>query len=68
MAGEAPQLGLAWLLFAEDISHAADLGTDSAKLFFEAFVTAVHVVDAVQNALAIGDHCGEYQGCGGAEI
>ena len=56
------------LLFAEDVAHAADLGADAAELLFEALVAAVHVVDAVEDGLAVGDEGGEDEGGGGAEV
>jgi len=46
------------LLFAEDFAHAADLGAYVAELFFHALVAAIHVVDAVEDAFAIG-----YESC-----
>ena len=45
---------LGGLFFAEDFAHAADLGAYVAELFFHAFVAAIHVVDAVEDAFAIG--------------
>jgi hypothetical protein len=43
------------LFFAEDVSHAADLGADAAEFFFEVLVAAVEVVDAVEDGFAVGD-------------
>ena len=47
------------LLFAEDVSHAADLGAHAAELLFEVLVAAVDVVDAVEDGFAVGDQGGE---------
>jgi hypothetical protein len=58
--------GMKCLLLAEDVAHAADLGAYAAELLFEVLVAAVHVVDAVEDALAVGDEGGEDEGCGGA--
>jgi hypothetical protein len=43
------------LLFAEDVSHAADLGSNAAEFLFEVFVAAIEVVDAVEDGFAVGD-------------
>jgi hypothetical protein len=51
--------GGAGLLFAEDVSHAADLGSHAAEFLFEVFVAAIEVVDAVEDGFAIGDEGGE---------
>jgi len=51
------------LAFAEDVAHAADLGAYSAELFFEVFVAAVEVVDAVEDGFAIGDQGSEDERC-----
>ena len=40
-------------------AHAANLGSDAAQLFFDALVAAIHVIDAVEDGLAIGDQGGE---------
>src|SRR5271154_3700876 len=50
------------LLLAEDVAHAADLGADAAELLFETLVAAVHVVDAVEDGLAVGDQRGQDEG------
>jgi len=42
------------LFLAEDFAHAADLGAYVAELFFHALVASVHVVDAVEDAFAVG--------------
>jgi hypothetical protein len=47
--------GGAGLLFAEDVAHAADLGTYAAEFFFEVLVAAIEVVDAVEDGFAVGD-------------
>jgi hypothetical protein len=43
------------LFFAEDVSHAADLGADAAEFFFEVLVAAVEVIDAVEDGFSVGD-------------
>jgi hypothetical protein len=47
--------GGAGLLFAEDVAHAANLGADAAEFFFEVFVTAIEVVDAIEDGFAVGN-------------
>ena len=47
------------LLFAEDVSHAADLGADTTELFFEVFIAAIEVIDAVEDGFAVSDEGGE---------
>ena len=60
--------GAGGLLFAEDVAHAADLGADAAELLFDVLVAAVHVVDAVEDGLAIGDQRGQNQRSRGAQV
>src|SRR6266702_2106357 len=55
-------------VFAEDVAHAADLGSYAAELVFEVLVAAVEVVDAVEDGLAVGDQGGEDERGGGAEV
>ena len=38
---------------AEHVAQAADLRAHAAQLFFDALVTAVHVVDAIEDGLPI---------------
>ncbi len=47
------------LPLAEDVAHAADLGTDAAEFFFDALIAAVDVVDAVEDGFSIRDQRGE---------
>src|SRR6202051_2125913 len=56
------------LFLAEDVAHAADLGADSAQLLLESFVAAVHVIDAVEDGLAVGDEGGQDERGGGAQV
>ncbi len=63
-----PAYLLSTLPFPEDFAHAADLGAYAAELFFEALVATVHVVDAVEDAFAVGYQGGEDEGGGGAEV
>jgi hypothetical protein len=46
---------------AEDVAEAANLRSNAAELFFDVLVAAVHVVDAVEDGFAVGDHGGENQ-------
>src|SRR5271155_6084234 len=46
---------------SEDVSHAPDLSPNAAQLFFDVLITAVHVVDAVENRFAIGDKRSQHQ-------
>src|ERR1700679_1963834 len=64
----APEERVGELFFAEDVAHAADLGADVAEFFFEVFVAAVEVIDAVEDSFAVGDEGGEDERCGGAEV
>jgi hypothetical protein len=56
------------LFFAEDVSHAADLGAYAAELLFKVLVATVEVVDAVEDGLAVGDEGGQDERGGGAEV
>ena len=47
-------------------TDAFDLGADGAEFFFDVFVAAIDVVDAVDDGFAIGDEGGEDEGCRGA--
>src|ERR1700756_1554578 len=44
-------------LLREHLSDASDLGTDSLEIFFDWFVAAIDVVDAVDDRLSIGHQC-----------
>ncbi len=55
----AQDAGAVGLFVAEDVAHAADLGTDAAELLFDAFVAAVDVVDAVEDGFTFGDQRGQ---------
>ena len=55
-------------LLGEHLSDALDLGADGAELFFDVFVAAVYVVDAVDDGFAVGDQGGEDEGGGGAQV
>ncbi len=48
--------------------HAADLGPDTAKLFFESLVATVEVIDAVENSFPIGDQRSQHQRRGRAQV
>src|SRR5271157_412525 len=52
----------------EDFADAADLGADSLQLFLDVLVTAVDVVDAVNDGFAVGDQSGEHERRRGAQI
>ena len=47
------------LLLAEDVAHAADLSSYPTEFFFDAFVAAIDVVDAVEDGFSVGDESGE---------
>src|ERR1022692_4329681 len=55
-------------MLRKHVADAADLGADGFQLFFDFFVTAVDVVDAVDDGFAIGDEGGEDQRCAGAQV
>ena len=48
-------------LIGEDIAEAANLGAHAAQLFLNVFIAAVHVVNAVENGLTVGDEGGQNQ-------
>ena len=56
------------LFFTEDVAHAADLGSNATEFFFEALVTTIKVIDAVQDGLSVGHKCGENERGGSAEV
>ena len=43
------------LLFAEDVSHTANLRANSTEFLFEVLVAAVKMIDAIEDGLAVGD-------------
>ena len=54
--GPAPRKSLySGGFFGEHFADAFDLGADGAEFFFDVFVAAIDVVDAVDDGLAIGD-------------
>lgn len=55
--GRCGQLALG----AEEIAHAPHLRADPAKLLLNPFITAIDVVDAIEDRFAIGDQSGENQ-------
>ena len=46
----------------KDMSHASNLRTDRLQLFFDMLVSAIHVVNAIEDGFAVGDKCGEDKG------
>src|SRR5690606_30162284 len=48
--------------------NAADAGTQHLQLFLDAFVTAINVVDAVDQGIAIGPEAGDHQAGGGPQV
>src|SRR5450631_3058200 len=56
------------LALRKDVSHAANLGTDAAEFLFDAFVAAIHVIDAVEDGLAIGDEGSQHKRGGCAQV
>src|SRR5438874_6574051 len=51
--------------------HLADtfnLCADTPQLFFDTFITAIDVVDAIDDRLTISNQCGKHERCGGAQI
>ena len=47
------------LALGEHFADAFHLSAHGTELFFDALVTAVDVVDAIDDGFAIGDECGE---------
>src|SRR6185312_17223483 len=55
-------------LVAEHVAHAANLRAYATQLLFDVLVAAIHVVDAVENRFAVGDHRGQNQRGRGAQV
>src|ERR1700744_3881198 len=52
----------------KDVAYTANLGAHTTQLFFNVFVAAIHMVDAVENRFAIRNHRCKYERCRGAQI
>src|SRR5712691_6465131 len=52
----------------QDLADAADLGAYAFEFFFDIFVSAVDVVDAIDDGFAFRDQSGQDQGRGSAQI
>ena len=61
-AGEYRPVPQEGLLLAEDLTHAANLSTDAAQLFFNVLIAAIDVVDAIEDAFTVGNQRGENEG------
>ena len=49
-------------------AHAADLRSDTTQFFFNLLVSAIDVIDAVEDGFAIGDQSGDDEGGGSAQV
>ena len=47
--------------FGEHFADALDLGAHAAKFFFNALITAINVINAVENGFAFGDESSNHQ-------
>src|SRR5690242_20623538 len=54
--------------FAKHFTHATNLGSDALQLFLDLLVTAVDVVNAVQDSLALRDQRRDDKRCRGAQV
>ncbi len=54
------------LAIGEDVAHATDLRANAAQLLFNPLISAVDMVNAVEDGLAVGNQSGEHQGSRGA--
>lgn len=54
--------------FGKKIANTADFGADGFQFFFDVLVTAIEVVDAVDDGLSVGDEGGEHKRSGGAQV
>jgi hypothetical protein len=45
----------------KDFTDAADLSANTLELFFDAFITAVHVIDTVNDGFTVGNQSGDDQ-------
>src|SRR5580658_11254309 len=52
----------------EEVPNTPNLRANAAQLFFDALITAVNVVNPVQNRLAIRNQCRQYQRCGCTQV
>ena len=50
------------------VGWTANLSANAAQLLLDAFIAAVHVVDAIQNGLPVGHQRGQHQRSRGAQV